>query len=85
MKKEGEEIVKEKRGRWKIFFKSIFVFFTIYFAAAAVIQIDEAASSAIGNESFFSSHFIRTGEREVDVKIMGFQVRIISGLIVFDE
>lgn len=81
----AEEKKQINRKRRKKFFTRIFVFFTVFFAVIAVIQIDEAASSTIGNESFFSSYFVRTGEREVEIKILGFHAHIVDGLIVFDE
>ena len=80
-----EEKKHINRKKWKAFFTRLLVFFTVFFAVIAVIQVDEAASSTIGNESFFSSYFVRTGERAVEIKIMGFYVDIIDGLISFDQ
>ena len=87
--KNDENRTREKdeksRKKWRIFFKRVFVFFTVFFSVLAVIEIDETASNTIGNESLFSSYFVRTGERTVEVKILGFHTSIVDGLIVFDE
>ena len=87
--KNDEDRTREKDGKvrekWRIFFKRVFVFFTVFFSVLAVIEIDETASNTIGNESLFSSYFVRTGERTVEVKILGFHTSIVDGLIVFDE
>lgn len=76
---------EKRREKWRIFFKRIFVFFTVFFSVLAVIEIDETASNTIGNESLFSSYFVRSGERTVEVKILGFHTSIVDGLIVFED
>ena len=66
------------------FFMKIFLFFLIFTATAAVIRIDTSAGALVGNDPFFSSYFTRVSEREVDIKILGFETSLVNGLAVAD-
>lgn len=59
---------------------SLILFLTFFAATSAVIHIDSSASSVIGNEPFFTSSFTRVSEREVDIKIMGFETSLVNGI-----
>ena len=80
MKEQGERTGVWKRSRGIL--KSIFVFIVVF---AAVIQVDTQASNAIGNASVFTSSFIRLNQREVEVKILGFETLLSGGLAVDAE
>lgn len=70
------------RYRIKRFLKKVFVFLTVFFAVSSVILIDARASGIIGNTGIFSSSFTRKNEREVEVKIMGFEICLKNGIAV---
>ena len=86
---------KRKRGngperkngsrRVKSFLTGLLVFFIAFFGTASLIRVDAAAGGTAGSEAFFSSYFIRTGEREVQVKILGLKARIVNGIVVADD
>ena len=65
--------------------KKILVFFAAFVAASAVIQIDAEASQIIGNKGFFTSSFIRKNIRQVDIKIMGFEICLENGIALVRE
>lgn len=83
MKEQGERTgcLETSRG----ILKSIFVFIVVFAAVTAVIQVDTQASNAIGNASVFTSSFIRLNQREVEVKILGFETLLSGGLAVDAE
>lgn len=60
--------------------KKIFVFAVLFAASASIIEIDTQAGSSVGNEPFFTSSFIRKNSREVEVKIMGYEVLLSGGI-----
>lgn len=60
--------------------EKIFVFAVLFAASASIIEIDTQAGSSVGNEPFFTSSFIRKNSREVEVKIMGYEVLLSGGI-----
>ena len=76
--KENEKI----RGHRRSIITALMIFIVSFFGTICIIRVDTAAGGIIGNEPFFSSYFVRTGEREVDVKIPGRKMRIVNGIVV---
>ncbi len=85
--KEGNKEEKKagRKRRRRSVFTALLIFAVAFSGTACIIRVDTAAGSIIGNEPFFSSHFIRTGEREVDLKILGMKMRIVNGIVVRDD
>ena len=79
--KSKKTVRREKFRIWLCrFLKKTFVFVVLFTATLSIIAIDTQAGSTVGNESFFSSSFIRKNSKEVEVKIMGIEIFLSGGI-----